>query len=144
MFGRIDFEEIAPNAPMQTVTFEFQAPDNSVIATRTMQIAPDGRFTLTNMPLEAHSLRVKAGRYLATKQLVTNNPGGVIIFLRTGDANNDNWVDVLDLHQIIRSFDAERGTDSRYNANADCNADGIVDMTDLGLFISNFDAEGDW
>lgn len=144
LFGTIDFEDIAPDAPMQNVTFYITPTDHSIAFTQTLRVGSDGRFTLTGVPQGAYYLRAKADRYLATTQLIINSAHNAEMFLRAGDANNDNWVDVFDLDVIIRCFDAVQGVDPHYDENADSNGDGIVDMTDLVLFIRNFDAEGDW
>ena len=59
-----------------------------------------------------------------------------------GDANDDNSVDVLDLDQIIQSFDRCLGDDG-FIVSADFNCDGCVDVLDLDILIRNFDKFGD-
>jgi hypothetical protein len=59
-----------------------------------------------------------------------------------GDANNDNFVDVLDLDLLVVSFNWVLG-DPDFNPSADFNNDGAVDVFDLDILIRNFNGEGE-
>ena len=63
-------------------------------------------------------------------------------FLRTGDANHDNIVDVADLALLIAAFDADPSA-SNWDERVDFDMNQIVDVIDLSYIIANFDAEGD-
>ena len=65
------------------------------------------------------------------------------MFLRGGDANNDNTVAINDLAALIAAFDAGPASPNGNEGVADFTCDDIVDVNDLALLIQNFDLSGD-
>ena len=64
------------------------------------------------------------------------------LFLRNGDCNGDNVVDLTDYTIVIEAFDSLEG-DGKWNPQADLNEDGAIDLTDYVLVLLNFNAVGD-
>lgn len=62
---------------------------------------------------------------------------GVDEFTWTGDANQDGYVDVVDLLSVVYAFGSYAG-DLNYDASADFNKDGMVDVVDLLDVVYNF------
>lgn len=54
------------------------------------------------------------------------------------DANDDGFVDVIDLLTMVYSFGAFCGVDRHYDPWTDFNADGTVDSTDLLILVENW------
>lgn len=143
--GRIQMEGIVTSAPAQRITLTFRPSSNAPEFTRRVMLAPNGTFTVYNVPPDQYLVRVKGKKWLATA-LPVNTMGGhvenVTLMLRAGDANNDNMVDVLDLAELIAAFDATPGTANWNDGRADLNCDNMVDVLDLDLLVRNFDLEG--
>jgi plastocyanin len=127
------------------LTFTFHPSDNSGDIERIVLPTVDGAFTVGNLPAKNYTLRVKGMSWLANSLAVNTTNGSVtdldVGMLRGGDANDDNSVDVLDLDQLIQSFDKCHG-DTGYIEGADFNCDHCVDVLDLDILIRNFDQQG--
>ena len=61
--------------------------------------------------------------------------------LRTGDANSDNVVDVLDFTILKGTFGKTEGNPG-YDPRADFTGDNIVEVTDFNLLKGNFGQAG--
>lgn len=124
------------------VTFTFR--DGVTEFSRTTRINADGAFLFAGIPAGAYELHIKGETTLATNVTVDTTAGNVfdvMAQLLSGDANDDNSVDVLDLAALITAFDATVGA-ANYNSQADFNGDGFVDVLDLDILIRAFDNEG--
>jgi PKD repeat protein len=104
-----------------------------------------GTFTITSdITPGTYEIRVKNSHTLQNKQTVTLTRGhNSIDFgeLREGDANDDNYVTILDFSLLTSSFAKCEG-DNDYNAQADFNGDGCVTILDFSLLVSNFGQAG--
>lgn len=128
----------------QLVTFELRSGDHCASQT-TIELGANGEFFLPEVLPGQYTLAIKGSKWLRVTQPVDTRNGdvtGILAFLKAGDANDDNTIDVLDLDALIQFFDKCEG-DEGFNNNADFNCDGCVDVLDLDLLIRNFDAEGE-
>ena len=141
-------------AALPNVTVQFRAPGTTApLFTRTVTLTPDspvvgkGAFTIANVPPGMYDITFKAPNSLQTT--IPNVPisgmgYGPDVFLRGGDANNDNSVDSSDFGLLIGAYNSALAIPgSGYDASADFNYDGSVDSTDFFLLIGNFNANGD-
>jgi hypothetical protein len=143
--GTLVREEVSPDALPQNITFLLRPQAGGGDTSVNLLVESNGAFTVV-APVGRQQMHVKGIRYLAVNADLdtTGGPvGNITLFLNAGDADNDNIVDVSDLHLLIQSFDAERDIHPQYDPGADLNADGLVDVFDLGLLIRHFDQEGD-
>ncbi len=106
-----------------------------------------GFFTVTVSGLsnDTYDWRVKGPKYLANSgtvslsgSLVTNQEMGL---MRTGDATNDNAVNVADFNPLKVTFGLASG-DPGYDDRADFTGDQAVNVTDFNLMKANFGAGG--
>ncbi len=105
-------------------------------------VSPDpyGRFMITLPAPRTVDIRVKGSNTLG------NAKAGILIssgtlnvdfgLLRTGDANGDNAVDVVDFSILRSQFGSA-------NPQSDFSGDGAVDVIDFSLFRTNFGRSGD-
>jgi hypothetical protein len=117
------------------VNFPNQATDASGFFT-----APVG-----NLPLGTYAWRVKGPQYLANSGSVsldgasfTHADMGLML---TGDASDDNVVDVSDFSILKATFGKGAG-DPGYDARADFNCDQLVEIGDFNLLKINFGKMG--
>jgi hypothetical protein len=144
--GSLQLDGITGGAAAQDITFTFRSIGHQDIVLTTA-VAPNGNFTLPDVPRREYTLHIKGDRYLATNVPVDMRAGGIAgitALLRAGDANNDNFCDVFDLDLLIQSFNSMEGDPDWNNGVADFNGDRSVDVFDLDLLIQNFNAEGDF
>ena len=149
VFGTIQMERIHFAASAQPVTFQLTPYSINPYkvgrpVTLTCWIRAEGRYGF-DIPSGHYIVTIKGRKWLAkTIRIDTRNGSvrNVQAVLRSGDANNDNLVDVLDLHLLIQGFDSQSG-DLGWDERADFNCDDIEDVDDLDLFIRNFDLQGD-
>jgi len=99
-----------------------------------------GTFAFYDLPPGTYNVAAKGARWL--QQVIPNvtTEGGnnvlnLRIFLRGGDADDNNVVDVDDLSLFIRSFDADPTSDNWNDGQADFNCDHLVDVNDLDILI---------
>lgn len=143
MSGRITLQGAINQA--QPVTFEFRPIDGSETFTRTLTLNANRTYALTGIPAKQYNVWIKADRWLSkvvTVNMSNGSASSINATLSAGDANNDNFVDVLDLAALIEAFDSVP-EDGNWIAGADFNADDIIDVLDLDLLIVNFDQGGD-
>jgi hypothetical protein len=134
----------------QEITFEFRPAAGGASTTRKVTLVPHispsaGSYTIDDVLPGTYVVHIKGAKWLAKNLTVTTNGGDVVAFnatLLAGDANNDNAVDVLDLDQLIQSFD-KCESDLGFLNGPDFNCDGCADVLDLDLLIRNFDQAGD-
>jgi uncharacterized repeat protein (TIGR01451 family) len=106
----------------------------------------NGHFTLDGIVPGTYEVRVKNSHTLQNKQTVTlvGGDNGLLDFgtLREGDANDDNYVTLLDFSILVTTFAKCEGM-TGYDARADFNGDGCVTILDFSLLASNFAQGGD-
>ena len=106
-----------------------------------VETGADGRFTLTNVPLGWHVLRLDMPGYLAVEGRFQATQASTVLgdlWMTGGDAYGDQVIDIFDLTLVARSYDSKPPSDPQ----ADLNADGRVDMLDLVLVAQNYDKRG--
>ena len=143
--GTLTLQGIAPAAPAQTISFLLHPSDNSSDSVRTVSVAPNGTFQLSNVPRKNYTIRIKGNRYLAAKINSVDASGGdvsgVMALLKAGDANNDNAADIADLLLLIAHYNKTQIGGCYFEA-ADFDLDGSNDISDLLLLISNYNKLG--
>lgn len=144
--GFILFQGISASAPQQTITFTLTSTGaNPVTYTFPVLVAPNGVYQINDIPVGTYSMCIKGDKYLSRMVPVTvigNSTVTVNISLKTGDANNDDFVDIRDLLVLIAAYN-QAAPASGYNFAADFTFDGIVDIADLLLLIGNFNEQGE-
>ncbi len=131
-------------SPAQPVAFTFRPAVGSPF-TINQTLGSDGTFLLPNIPTGVYTLHVKGAQWLAKNVSVDTSAGdvnGVNVSLISGDANNDNSIDNLDLGLLATAYGSISG-DSNFDARADFNDDGSVDNLDLGILANNYALNGD-
>jgi hypothetical protein len=130
----------------QSLTFDFRSSDGSTRFTRTVTPVSNGSFSLYDVLPGNYTVHIKGGKWLAENVAVDATNGdvsGVDVFLRGGDANDDNVVNVDDLAALIVAFDADPTYPNWNDGVADFDCNDIVDVDDLHILILNFDRQGD-
>ena len=104
-----------------------------------------GVFTLTGITPGTYDMRVKHSHTLQNRQTLIlaagANPPTAVGTLREGDANNDNYVTLVDFSILVATFARCTG-DPGYDARADFNGDACVTLLDFSLLATNFGAAG--
>jgi hypothetical protein len=104
----------------------------------------NGTFTIVGVEPGTYEVRVKKSTTLQNMQTVTL-VGGTNTFdlgiLREGDANDDNFVTILDFSILAAAFAKCEGSSS-HDERADFNGDGCVTILDFSLLASNFGQSG--
>jgi hypothetical protein len=104
-----------------------------------------GHFTLTGIEAGTYEVRVKQAHTLQNVQTVTLAGGSNTTYLgvlREGDANDDNFIIMIDFSILAATFGVCEGTDG-YDERADGGGDGCILMIDFSLLASNFGQGGD-
>lgn len=103
-----------------------------------------GTFTITNeIAAGSYEVRVKHAHTLQVMQVESFPANDTINFgtLPEGDANQDNFVTILDFSLLAGSFGKCDGT-AGFDGRADFNEDGCVTILDFSLFANNFGQGG--
>jgi hypothetical protein len=61
---------------------------------------------------------------------------------REGDANNDDYINILDASSLASSYGSSEG-DPDWNAHCDFNRDGNINILDASTQTSNYGQHGD-
>ncbi|MFQ5342788.1 MAG: cohesin domain-containing protein, partial [Anaerolineae bacterium] len=104
-----------------------------------------GTCTVSGIAPGTYQAQVKNGHTLQNTQTVTLTAGANNIdfgTLREGDANNDNYVTLLDFSILATTFGKGQGAPG-YDDRADFNGDGFVTLLDFSLLATNFGQAGD-
>jgi hypothetical protein len=100
-----------------------------------------GYFTITGLTPGTYNICVKNSHTLSTGKtgvvLVTGTNAVDFGALREGDANNDDFITIVDFSVLAAGFFPA------YDARADFNQDGYVNINDFSLLALNFGAHGD-
>jgi hypothetical protein len=108
---------------------------------------PSGFFTYTvgGLASGTYNWRVKGPKFLANSGTLTLTGGSTssaeMGLMRTGDANNDNLVSIVDFGIVKNSTGTALG-DPGYDDRADFNGDLRVNIVDFGLMRNNFGVPG--
>ena len=144
--GRVLLDGIVSTAAAQTVHFELRPNDGTASIKRDLDVLPDGTFRLFNIPRKSYTLHSKGDKYLAANVGVSaagGNVSGVTAALLSGDATNDNVVDIGDFGVLVNAYGGDVNIGgSGYDLRADFNGDGVVDIADFGLLVNNYGNAG--
>ena len=133
------------------VHVEFRPTIGTPYFTRDATLAADGSYRIDNVPAgSGYQIHVKADNYLAANLNANTFSLSVLnanVTLQPGDANNDNFCDVLDFGMLVNSYGGFYDINNP-NANpedfaADFNHDGSVDVLDFGELVNNYGTAGD-
>lgn len=116
-------------------TYTNMATDASGYFTVSVRLAPQGIY---NWRAKGPQYLAKSGSVTLAGDAVTQQEIGLMV---TGDANDDNVVDITDFGILRLTFGRSQG-DPDYDPRADFNGDTIVDITDFGLLRGNFGQSG--
>jgi hypothetical protein len=130
------------------ITLTLRLANNPEIAFPVENTDASGFFTETmgtTIPAGTYNWRVKGPQFLANTGTVVLTGSGVanveMGVMHTGDANNDNVVDITDFSILRGTFGKSCG-DTGYDSRADFSGDCTVDITDFSLLRSNFGTAG--
>lgn len=105
----------------------------------------NGFFELQNVPRGSnYTVKISKTSYLAREIRGVNIESNIVIgpqnspiLMMAGDINGDNAINMSDVIQIAKAFNASRGT-AAYNEAYDLNLDGSVNMTDIIIIARYF------
>lgn len=104
-----------------------------------------GKFKVCAILTGTYDIRVKSATTLAVRTNSVAITAGTKVLnfglLRSGDANNDNRVDIVDFSILSAAYASVSG-DARYDPRADMNADGSVDLLDYSWLATRYAAYG--
>lgn len=105
----------------------------------------NGTFGVSGVPAGTYDVTVKNHHTLQNTQSVTVVDGTNNIdfgTLREGDANDDNFVTLLDFSILATAFGTGE-EDTGFDPRSDFNEDGFITLLDFSLLASNFGQAGD-
>ena len=142
----------APPAPPWSVPLvvTLHDPGNPVPA-YTYNVTTDatGTFSVTHAVSGTYvcDIRVKNSHTLRNvKSNVTLVPDGNVLdfgTLREGDANNDNYVSLIDFSILATTYDKGSGQ-AGFDPRADFNENDWIEIADFSLLATNYDTHGDF
>lgn len=104
-----------------------------------------GCFTIDDITPDTYEIRVKKSTTLQNMQLEALQAGHNSLHLaelREGDANDDNFVTILDFSILAAAFGTCEG-DLYFDPRADFNGDGCITILDFSLLATNFGQGGE-
>ena len=142
----------APPAPSWSVPLvvTLYDPGNSTPAyTYNVTTDTSGTFSVTHAVAGTYvcDIRVKNLHTLRNvKSNVTLVPDGNVLdfgTLREGDANNDNYVAIIDFSILATTYDKGLGQPG-FDPRADFNENHYIEIADFSLLATNYDTHGDF
>lgn len=106
-----------------------------------------GVFTITDLTPGAYDIGIKNWTGLSELETGVVLPGGGGAYVdfgttREGDANNDDYVNILDASALNHAFGSSEG-DPNWNPHCDFNRDGVINILDASILASNYGQRGD-
>lgn len=102
-------------------------------------------ISVASLVTGTYNWRIKGARYLANSGLATLTDDALVSLeaglMKSGDANNDNLVTVVDINILRRTFSLCIG-DPSYDGRADFDNSNCVSITDFNLMRGNFGLGG--
>ncbi len=140
MGGHIDLDQYSGSGGL-VGEIEFRDPGSTrVLIQSNMSLAPDGSYSLPNVPTGAYDVSVKFPNWLRKTvhdAIMTKQGLELDISLINGDGDGDNAVTVSDLNSELINF-ATNGAEG-----GDLDWDGIVGLPDINIVFTNFAIVGD-
>ena len=119
--------------------------DNVVVYNTTVTSDHNAQFAVVGLAVGSYRIRVKHAQALASALDFVMGSGGnqtiTVGTLRTGDADNNNLINVTDFSLLATAFSKISG-ELGYDVRTDFNADGITNVTDFSLLATNFGQMG--
>lgn len=145
--GTILLDDYSGDLTVPTLSFTLKNSSGVEVDSWSQQLDATGKFTHSAPMNSGGSYHLQAkvinGHWLSNSTTVTTGSAPYAwLFLRNGDCNGDNVVDLTDYTIVIEAFDSLEG-DGKWNPQADLNEDGAIDLTDYVLVLLNFNAVGD-
>jgi hypothetical protein len=139
-----------PSAPWSVplVVTLYEVGSTTPAFTYTPTTDQSGHFTITHSEEGAHAydIRVKNAHTLRNIDAnVTLQVGDNFIdfgTLREGDANDDNYVGLIDFSILATSYD-KSSAQPGFDARADFNENDLIEISDFSLLATNYDRSGD-
>jgi hypothetical protein len=143
---RLESRPAAPNPSyVTTLAVTFYPADCSQPDIRSVRTDATGAFVLCNLPAGSYDIVAKGYNTLANRVTgVQLTPGTTQVdlgLLRSGDANNDNHVTILDFSILAATYATSSG-DPAFDHRADFNGDGYIDILDFSLLATHFAESG--
>ncbi|MCK5181701.1 MAG: hypothetical protein KAQ73_04090, partial [Dehalococcoidia bacterium] len=106
-----------------------------------------GVFTITGLDSGTYDIRIKNWTCLSelkTNETLTVGNTTVVDFgtTREGDANNDDYINILDASSLASSYGSSEGGPD-WNAHCDFNRDGNINILDASTLTNNYGQHGD-
>jgi len=106
-----------------------------------------GVFTVSGLTAGSYDIGIKNWTCLSelrTNETLTAGNTTVVDFgtTREGDANNDDYINILDASRFVGSYGSSEGGPD-WNAHCDFNRDGNINMLDASMLASDYDQHGD-
>ncbi len=130
------------------LTVEFYTPGtDTLVQSYTPTTDNSGDFVLAGVFPGTYDIAVKNSHTLqnvVTNVVIVSGTGNQVDLgtLREGDANNDNFVDLVDFSVVSSNFSLCQGA-ANFDERADFNEDGCIDLIDFSLLTNHFDEAGD-
>lgn len=143
--GSLSVDVRAEYTDVATVKFYEVGTTNLVFST-VANVDAAGNFTVGDLTPGTYSVAVKTATTLQVIQNTTLSSGANAVDfgqLQSGDANNDNYVDLADFSLLSDAFLLLPG-EPGYDTATDFNKDGIVDLIDFSILSTNFGRIGNF
>lgn len=142
-----EFELSTASCSPSFVLIELLEPGIQAVAeTQMAYVNEDGTFTAFINSYGQYDIRVKGEHVLAEKILAVNLDGGITtlnaITVISGDTNEDNQVNVIDVSNLSAGFGLTEN-DFYWNPIVDLNCDGIVNIVDVSFLSASFGLIGE-
>jgi hypothetical protein len=104
-------------------------------------------FTISGLTAGSYDIGIKNWTCLSelnTNVMLTAGMTTVVDFgtTREGDANNDDYINILDASSLASSYGSSEGGPD-WNAHCDFNRDGYINVLDASTLASNYGQHGD-
>ncbi|MBI1299304.1 hypothetical protein GC175_30605 [bacterium] len=149
LVGSVAFEHDAINDPswQKLLTVKvYAAGDLSLVGEYAPTTNAAGQFIISALPPGLYHIAVKHSHSLQSViesvALVNGSNNKDLGTLRAGDADNDNFVGLLDFSTLVNTY-LLCATDQGFDARADFSEDDCVDFVDFSLLTNHFDVLGD-
>ena len=149
LVGSVAFEHDAVNDPswQKPLTVKvYAAADMALVGEYTPTTNAAGQFIISALPPGLYHIAVKHSHSLQSViesvVLVNGANNKNLGTLRSGDADNDNFVGLLDFSTLVNTY-LLCATDQGFDDRADFNEDDCADFVDFSLLSNHFDVQGD-
>jgi len=132
------------NATIQMALYDPKTTDEALHQYNT-QSNVQGKFTVSDVELGEYAISIHVEKCLtrvANANLSRGNNPIVFPQLQTGDANQDNVINIEDFTILLSSYN-QSPQSTNYDTRADFNEDGVVNLFDFSLMLTNYNRKGE-